>query len=183
MQLRNPQTRIRFVCRDLVPSDRAICTIASRMNLKFFDPPSLKSEIERSTSYATNVIKFAKHFKMIDNALQSLLPLPPFFIWLWMDWMTVNTMAYRWFSDFCGKRSQFKIYHCDFKSPRISYNNLTLVAITETLSEAKLTATTSWFCTRIPAMESQVRKCLWVQDVVIASNYQHRSILDNTGYR
>ena len=86
--------KIRFVSRDLVPSDRATCTIASRVNS--FDTKSSPSTIDLevwglSVSPAIiccnqcNLNNIPKHFYIKTS-----------------------------FSDSCLQRSQFIIYHCDF---------------------------------------------------------------------
>ena len=58
------QTKIRFVSRDLIPSDRATCTIASRMNFFGTRKLSLKFDFEvrclRITSNAANVTNAPK---------------------------------------------------------------------------------------------------------------------------
>ena len=71
------QTKNRFVSRDLIPSGRATCTIASRLN--FFDTRMLYLSIDfevwdlRLSVSQANVINTSKHFYMIVNAFQPLL--------------------------------------------------------------------------------------------------------------
>ena len=67
--------KIRFVSRDLVPIDRAACTIASRVNF-FNSKKKTPSRWLRSLKFESITPKHSSFYMIVDDTLQSLLSLP-----------------------------------------------------------------------------------------------------------
>ena len=161
MQPTPPALRLKipFVFRDLVPSDRATCTIASRVNSSdslgyYFEVWDWDFSVSLSPAsvVATNVIK---------------------------------TFLYEetWFSDSCAKQSRFMNYRCEFKKKnwsrpeshiRVSVSNLSIRNLcTQSLGgsfSAKRSISKEIFGSFSCAQNSR-SSTLWLSSNFVGANY------------